>query len=158
MSLSEIFNSGSQHPWANLRFNNLKLDGTLSTGGGLITTYTNNLITTDILTHIFLTIPVTNPNSVYQVDIKAIAYSTSGSPGYGAYCRYIAVYSIVGGSLLFATTIDDTSTPFGYSGAFEIGIIVNSSPTSLQCAIINENIGQTTNWTIITQVISNIIQ
>jgi hypothetical protein len=36
MSLSEIFDHGAAHPWANLRINNLTVDGTITggTGGG----------------------------------------------------------------------------------------------------------------------------
>jgi len=39
MSLSEIFDHGAAHPWANLRVNNLTVDGTLTTPGtGTLTT------------------------------------------------------------------------------------------------------------------------
>jgi len=37
MSISEIFDHGAPHPWANLRVNNLAVDGTL-TGGTSLTT------------------------------------------------------------------------------------------------------------------------
>lgn len=157
MSLSEVFDHGVPIPWANLRNNNLNLDGTFSTGGKLSVLYTHNVTFSNTAQNIYLTIPIIN-NSVFEINIIAIAYTTIGFLGAGCYSKFNEVLSFVGGSLLFSNTIENTTTPFGYSGAMPIGALITTTPISIECKVENTNPGNTTQWIILTNVISNVIQ
>jgi hypothetical protein len=87
MSLSELMNNGNSHPWANLRVNNFTIDGNLMVKGsiipgpspGIINIYYNQITTSDTSVQTYLTIPVTNNNCIYDVNIKAIGYTSAGN-------------------------------------------------------------------------------
>jgi len=164
MSLSECLDHSVPIPWANMRFNDVTLDGNLlitgtgksSTGDGLITTYTNGLVTNNTSPTTYLTIPITNTNSVYQVTIIAIAYTTVGALGAGVYSEINSVYSIVGGVLTYSVIAKPViNVPIGYGTIPGANII--PSGIELICQVQNTNAGQTTDWVILTRVISNVI-
>jgi hypothetical protein len=106
MSLSEIFNDGSSHPWANLRINNLTIDNGLTLNGsatilvpGVSTTTINYVTTTSTSPTNYITFTAV-ANGTYLINIDATSYITSGSgAGGGAFNSLNEVVVFNGGSV-----------------------------------------------------------
>ncbi len=163
MSLSEIFDHGAVIPWANLRFNNISIDGVQTsivpapaTGGPtgnitrLIAKGTLRITTTapNITVYTFsLPVTATNPNGSFCVKfITSFKGGPSGNTNNGFYQETTSygVSTANGTSTqLFFNNIN-TNTPFG--GIFSSGVSQNLATgfNGLILGVHNTNAGHTT--------------
>jgi hypothetical protein len=171
MSLSEVFDTGSgaMHPWANLRINNLTVDGTLTTNGqiiqqqGLVNTYFDILVGETVITPVtYRTIPVTVSTGTYSIYIEACACSTAGTPGGGVYNIFGTIIGINDG--VFTTTTPATGTTptilnmrSAYTASGTLGVLVTTSGTNILLQAQNGFAGNITDWQLITKVIGPIV-
>ena len=163
MALSEIFDKGAPHQWADIRVNNIVYDGSF-TLGTFFKTVTTKVTTlgTSVLPVTYLTIPVTNPNSCYYISISAIGYTNGVSLGFGTVSTNSQAFSYFGGALILSSP-PTTTLPFnaktGYFGyppsaITPLGAFIVASASSIACQVVNAFPGgNTTSWLITTKII-----
>jgi hypothetical protein len=162
MSLSEITDTGSPHSWANYRVNNFTVDGILKAKGGVIpgpgtiNIFYNQITTSDTSVHTYLTVPVTNNNCIYDVNIKAVGYTSVGNIGFGCISELDTCFSYVSGVIFSTNQVGaDVNDRINYSGSVGqpyIGALCVSSGLNILCEIQNGFSGDTTDWMITTIV------
>jgi hypothetical protein len=160
MSLSEIFDNGdgALHTWANLRINNFTADGNVSFNGTitqrvLVTNFIEGGTTRAISTPItVLTIPLSNNNALYLVNVTAQGYTTLGTIGAGVYAKNVSSFTTVGGVITNNGTVE---TPInsrwgGYQMAPStlLGIILSLFGQNILVQVQNDFPGNTMDWVV----------
>ena len=160
MALSEIFDKGAPHQWANLRVNNVVADGAITIGSlRKIIVSTATTPVNSILPVTYLIIPVTSNNCCYYVSVTATGY-TNGL-AFGAVSTNSQAFSYVNGVLAF-TSSNTLTLPynggggrFGYPAGIQVvGSIITPSGLNILCQVINEIlVPNLTDWVITTEII-----
>jgi hypothetical protein len=145
MSLSETFDHGVPIPWANMRFNNVDIDGT--TTNSRIFQIQGTASFSDTATHTIYsyTLPTTN-NGTFSFIYKLLAKGgPSGSTANAFYQRTYSLVQITSGVTSSALNYTNSFAIIGFPGnsigenTTVVGNVVNFTAA-------NMNAGQTTNY------------
>jgi hypothetical protein len=147
MSLSEIFDNGSPHPWANLRVNNITIDNNILQG--TYTSVSGTPVTfTDTAAHnVFsYTLPTTNNASIV---FKYTAIAKGGPAGNfsNTLCRTAYyLFQINSGTVTSTGAFGESNNQIGFSAGSIVTTFSNTS-NIVNFSVQNTSGPQTTQWT-----------
>jgi hypothetical protein len=168
MSLSEVFNHGVPIPWANVRFNNVTLDGQLISptpaptpgASGLTTTYQGSLRVTVTTPVVFFTYVLPNAPINSSTVIRCTTIFKGGPVGStnNAFAQdtaslYVCTNNVVLSHLNFVNNATNPPIGFGMGTVGQVPALVGQTIT---LAALNNQGGQTTDiiWYVEVQALS----
>jgi len=137
MSISEIFDHGAPHPFANLRINTLKTDNGIIEFNGRIVDSSGNVSSTILTT--LTTIP-TSSNTITFLAIYLWAYCTAGPDTNTTSAQRVLVKINNVGGVLTVSTVNSV-----FVNAFATNLLVNTSGTNILVQV-TPPVGDTIRW------------